>query len=43
MLLDTEQTAAEVAYALGYRTPQHFSAAFKKHFGVSPKSMRKNS
>jgi AraC-like DNA-binding protein len=42
MLLDTEQTAAEIAYALGYRTPQHFSAAFKKRFGVSPKSMRKN-
>jgi AraC family transcriptional activator of pyochelin receptor len=42
MLLDTDQTAREVAFALGYATPQHFSAAFKKRFGVSPKSMRKN-
>jgi AraC-like DNA-binding protein len=42
MLLDTDKTAAEIAFELGYATPQHFSAAFKKRFGVSPKSMRKN-
>jgi AraC-like DNA-binding protein len=40
-LLDTEKTAAEIAFELGYATPQHFSAAFKKHFGVTPNSMRK--
>jgi AraC-like DNA-binding protein len=42
MLRDTDKTAAEIAFALGYATPQHFSVAFKKRFGVSPKSMRKN-
>lgn len=41
MLLDTDKTAAEVGFALGYATPQHFSQAFKKHFGTSPKMMRK--
>lgn len=40
-LLDTDRTAAEVAFELGYATPQHFSAAFKKRFGVTPNSMRK--
>jgi AraC-like DNA-binding protein len=42
MLLDTDKTAAEIAFALGYATPQHFSEAFKKRFGVTPKAMRKN-
>lgn len=27
----------EVAYDLGYANPSHFIAAFKKHFGVTPK------
>ncbi|MEJ7600772.1 MAG: AraC family transcriptional regulator [Kofleriaceae bacterium] len=40
-LLDTDKTAAEIAFELGYATPQHFSAAFKKHFGVTPNSVRK--
>jgi AraC family transcriptional regulator, transcriptional activator of the genes for pyochelin and ferripyochelin receptors len=43
LLLDTERTAAEIAFALGYASPQHFSQAFKQHFGVAPKSMRKSS
>jgi AraC family transcriptional activator of pyochelin receptor len=42
MLRDTDETAAEIAYALGYKTPQHFSAAFKRRFGTSPNRMRKN-
>jgi AraC family transcriptional activator of pyochelin receptor len=41
-LLDTDKTAAEIGYAMGYATPQHFSSAFKKWFGVTPNSMRKN-
>jgi AraC family transcriptional activator of pyochelin receptor len=40
-LLDTEKTAAEIAFDLGYATPQHFHNAFKKRFGVTPNSMRK--
>jgi AraC-like DNA-binding protein len=43
LLLDTERTAAEIAFSLGYASPQHFSHAFKQRFGVTPKSMRKTS
>jgi AraC-like DNA-binding protein len=39
-LLDTEKTAAEIAYELGYSTPQHFNNAFKSHFGHTPDSIR---
>jgi AraC family transcriptional regulator, transcriptional activator of the genes for pyochelin and ferripyochelin receptors len=41
-LLDTQQTAAEIATQLGYATPQHFNNAFKKKFGVTPYSVRNN-
>jgi AraC family transcriptional regulator, transcriptional activator of the genes for pyochelin and ferripyochelin receptors len=41
-LLDTQKTAAEIAFDLGYSTPQHFNNAFKKHFGHTPDSVRKN-
>jgi transcriptional regulator GlxA family with amidase domain len=27
---------AEIAYAVGYRTPSHFSTAFRTAFGCSP-------
>jgi AraC-like DNA-binding protein len=40
-LLDTDKTAAEIAFDLGYATPQHFNNAFKKHFGHTPDSIRK--
>jgi AraC family transcriptional activator of pyochelin receptor len=39
-LLDTKKTAAEIAYELGYSTPQHFNNAFKHHFGHTPDSIR---
>jgi AraC family transcriptional activator of pyochelin receptor len=42
LLLDTDKTAAEIGFQLGYRTPQHFNEAFKRRFGVTPKSVRKN-
>lgn len=41
-LLDTGKTAAEISQDLGYATPQHFNNAFKKHFGYTPYSVRKN-
>jgi len=41
-LLDTDKTAAEIAADLGYSTPQHFNNAFKRHFGHTPQSARKN-
>jgi AraC family transcriptional regulator, transcriptional activator of the genes for pyochelin and ferripyochelin receptors len=40
-LLDSQKTAAEIAYELGYTTPQHFNNAFKRHFGHTPQSIRK--
>jgi|SRR6476661_554515 len=35
-LLERQKTASELAFELGYSSLQHFSAAFKKKFGVSP-------
>jgi AraC family transcriptional regulator, transcriptional activator of the genes for pyochelin and ferripyochelin receptors len=41
-LLDTPKTAAEIAYELGYATPQHFNNAFRKKFGTTPFGLRNN-
>lgn len=41
-LKDTRKTAAEIAYELGYATPQHFNNAFRRKFGVTPASIRNN-
>jgi AraC family transcriptional activator of pyochelin receptor len=41
-LQDTRKTAAEISLELGYSTPQHFSNAFRKKFGVTPASVRNN-
>jgi AraC-like DNA-binding protein len=41
-LLDTQKTAAEISFELGYSTPQHFNNVFKKRFGLTPDSVRKN-
>ncbi|NJK96484.1 MAG: helix-turn-helix transcriptional regulator [Bacteroidales bacterium] len=35
------QSIAEIAYDLGYSSPQHFSKAFKEKFGHPPKAIRK--
>lgn len=40
LLLDTDFSAKEIAYKIGYSSPQHFSKAFKKEFGISPNSIR---
>jgi AraC family transcriptional regulator, transcriptional activator of the genes for pyochelin and ferripyochelin receptors len=42
LLLGTEKSAKEVAYETGYSSPQHFSKAFKKEFGIAPNSIRNN-
>ena len=39
-LLDTQHTAAQIGYQLGYSTPQHFNNAFKKRFGTTPDILR---
>ncbi len=41
-LNDTQKTAAEISFELGYATPQHFNNAFKKKFGVTPALVRNN-
>lgn len=41
-LRDTTKNAADIAAELGYAHPQHFNNAFKKRFGVTPFSVRKN-
>ncbi|WP_431211452.1 helix-turn-helix domain-containing protein [Puia sp. P3] len=41
-LMDTRKTAAEISFELGYSTPQHFNNVFKKRFGLTPDSIRKN-
>jgi len=40
-LRDTQTTAAEISFELGYSTPQHFNNVFKKRFGITHDSSRK--
>ena len=42
LLLGSDKSAKEIAYETGYSSPQHFSTAFRKKFGVTPNSIRKN-
>lgn len=42
LLLDTDKTSSEIAYELGYSSPQHFNNAFKSNFGFTPNAFRKN-
>ncbi|MEM8527516.1 MAG: AraC family transcriptional regulator [Bacteroidota bacterium] len=41
LLLDTNQLIKEIADQLGYSSSQHFSTAFKRHFGQTPNHVRK--
>jgi len=36
MLEKGDNTVQQVAWAVGFSNPTHFSAAFKRYFGVSP-------
>ncbi len=40
LLLEGDVQITEVARILKYKNPNHFSSAFKKHFGVSPSSVK---
>ena len=39
-LKENHRTISEIAYDLGYSSPQHFSATFKKKFGLPPRSVK---
>ena len=41
MLIYTDQTASEIAYAVGFNEPAHFSRFFKRVVGESPSAFRK--
>lgn len=40
-LLEEGVSVSQVAYRIGYSHPANFSAAFKRHFGVSPRDIRR--
>jgi len=40
LLLSSDVKVKQIAYELGFSTPFHFSAAFKRHYGCSPKALR---
>jgi transcriptional regulator GlxA family with amidase domain len=40
MLLQTEIPVTEVAEAVGFVNPAHFSRAFNKRFGIAPSALR---
>ena len=40
LLKANEMNISEVAYALGFSSPNYFSTAFKNKFGISPKEYK---
>lgn len=40
LLKDSDKTIKEVAALVGYKYPQHFTAAFKRKFGIVPSHLR---
>ena len=36
LLINKNMTISEIAYAVGFSSPAHFSTIFKKHYGMSP-------
>lgn len=40
-LLESDQTVADIAYALGFATPSHFGDVFHRRFGLTPSAYRR--
>jgi len=41
LLLDTQKTASEIGYELGYSSPQHFNNAFRQQYGQPPQTYKR--
>ena len=41
LLLNTNQNISEIAYSVGFSSPNYFSTSFKNKYGVSPKEYKK--
>lgn len=41
LLRDSEKTVQQIGSEVGYKYPNHFSAAFKKRFGINPTELRR--
>ena len=41
LLLDTQKTASEIGYELGYSSPQHFNNAFRQKYGQPPQTYKR--
>lgn len=42
MLVDTDDSISQIAYAVGFNNPKYFSKCFRQDFGVSPAEYRNN-
>lgn len=40
MLQESDASISDIAMDTGFKTPQHFSTAFKKHYGITPGKVR---
>ncbi|MCY1548309.1 HTH-type transcriptional activator RhaS [compost metagenome] len=40
MLQESDASIADIALDTGFKTPQHFSTAFKKKYGITPGKVR---
>jgi AraC family transcriptional regulator len=43
LLARTDRSALEIALAVGFKTPSHFAARFRREFGVTPREIRADS
>jgi AraC-like DNA-binding protein len=42
LLLTTDKSVSEVAYAVGFTAPSYFTKCFKEEYGMVPGDVRKN-
>ncbi len=40
LLVEGKQSIADISFEIGYKNPQHFTAAFKRKFGYLPSALR---